>query len=97
MADPATSGQLDELDGLNATRSMILQAYYALRRRVPARHIGTREIMEWIERHEPEETMPSQPLIQLTLTRAEVPHRVPGRPRKDTSVAPLDPPFLPVR
>jgi hypothetical protein len=94
MADPVTSGQLDELDGLNATRALILQAYYALRRRVVARQIGTREIAGWIERHEREETMPSDALIQLTLTEAKVPHRLPGRPRAETSVAVLASPFL---
>lgn len=97
MADPVSSGQLDELDGLNATRALILQAYYALRRRVAARRIGTREIAEWIDQHEPEETMPSHALIQLTLTQAKVPHRLPGRPRNDTSVASLDPPFFLLR
>ena len=94
MANPVSSSHLDELDGLNVTRALILQGYYALRRQVVARQIGTREIAEWIERHEPKETMPSQALIQLTLAAAKVPHRVPGRPRKDTTVAPLAPPFL---
>ena len=94
MANPMASGQLDELDGLNATRALILQGYYALRRRVAARQIGTGEIAEWIEHHEAEETMPSHALIQLTLTQAKVPHRLPGRPRNDTSVGSLEPPFL---
>jgi hypothetical protein len=97
MANPVSSNELDELDGLNATRALILQAYYALRRRVAARQIGTREIAEWIERHEPKETLPSYALIQLTLTEAEVPHRVPGRPRNDTTVTPFVPPFLTLR
>lgn len=94
MANPVSSSHLDKLDGLNVTRALILQAYYALRRQVVARQIGTREIEEWIKRHEPKETMPSQALIQLTLKEANVPHRVPGRPRKDTTVASLAPPFL---
>lgn len=97
MANPVSSNELDELDGLNATRALILQAYYALRRQVAARQIGTREISEWIERHEPNETLPSHALIQLTLTQAEVPHRVPGRPRKETTVTPFPPPFLTLR
>lgn len=96
MANPVSSGQLDELDGLNATRALILQAYYALRRRVTARQIGTSDIAEWIKRHEPQDMMPSQPLIQLTLTRAKVPHRLPGRPRAETSTASVDTPFLPL-
>jgi hypothetical protein len=97
MANPVSSSHLDELDGLNVTRALILQAYYALRRQVVARQIGTREIAEWIERHEPKETMPSQALIQLTLTEAKVPLRVPGRRRKDTTVTPFAPPFLTLR
>lgn len=91
MREPASSSHLDKLDGLNATRALILQAYYALRRRFAPREIGTRDIAEWIGRYEPEETMPSEALIQLTLKRASVPHRLPGRPRKETSVASLDP------
>lgn len=91
MREPATSSHLDKLDGLNATRALILQAYYALRRRFAPREIGIRDIAEWIGRYEPQETMPSEALIQLTLTRTRVPHRVPGRPRKETSVVSLAP------
>ena len=94
MEDLASSGHLDELDGLNATRALILQAYYALRRKYRPRQIGTREIANWIKVHEPEETMPSDALIQLTLTEAKVPHRLPGRPRKDSAALLLAPPFL---
>jgi hypothetical protein len=94
MTEPASISHLDELDGLNATRALILQAYYALRRRFAPRQIGTGEIVKWIGRYEPEETMPSEALIQLTLTRAKVPHRLPGRPRKETSMASLDPPLM---
>jgi hypothetical protein len=89
--------ELDELDGLNATRALILQAYYALRRMFAPREIGTRQITAWIKQHEPEETMPSDALIQLTLTQAKVPHRLPGRPRKGSAALLLAPPFFPVR
>jgi hypothetical protein len=92
MADPASSGHLDELDGLNPTRALILQGYYALRRTSMPRQIGTRQIAAWIRQHEPEESMPSDALIQLTLTQAQVPHRLPGRPRQGS--AELASPFL---
>jgi hypothetical protein len=96
MAEPAPSGHLDELDGLNATRALILEAYYALRRRSTPREIGTRQIAVWIERHEPEESMPSDALIQLTLKQAKVPHRRPGRPRKgSTALLLVSPSFSP--
>jgi hypothetical protein len=94
MADPVLSGHLDELDGLNATRALILQAYYALRRIWTPRQIGTRQITAWIKQHEPEESMPSEALIQLTLTQAKVPHRLPGRPRKDSATASVGSPLL---
>lgn len=94
MAELASSGHLDELDGLNATRALILQGYYALRRISPPRQIGTRQIAAWIKQHEPEETMPSDALIQLTLTQAKVPHRLPGRPRKNSAALSLAPPFF---
>jgi hypothetical protein len=97
MADPASSGHLDELDGLNPTRALILQGYYALRRRSSPRQIGTRQIAAWLRQHEPEETMPSDALIQLTLTRANAPHRLPGRPRKDGAARAVTPPFLLLR
>lgn len=95
MADPVLSGHLDEFDGLNATRALILQAYYVLRRTHPPRHIGPRQIGVWIKQHEPEESMPSDALIQLTLMQAKVPHRLPGPPRKGSAVVPLAFPLLP--
>jgi len=76
---------IDALDGLNPTRALILQGYYALRRTSTPRHIGTRQIRVWIRQHEPEQTMPSDALIQLTLTQAKVPHRLPGRPCKGST------------
>lgn len=97
MTDPVSSDHLDELDGLNATRALILQAYYALRRTSAPRVIGTRQIAAWIEQHEPEESMPSPALMQLTLTHAKVAHRLPGRPRKDSGVLSLAPPFFLLR
>jgi hypothetical protein len=97
MTEPAPSGHLDELDGLNATRALILQAYYALRRRSAPREIGTRQIAEWIKRHEPKEAMPSGALIQLTLTQAKVPHRLPGRPRKTSGALSVASPFVLLR
>lgn len=92
MMDPACSGHLDELDGLNPTRALILQGYYALRRTSTPRQIGTRQIATWIRQHEPHESMPSDALIQLTLTQAKVPHRLPGRPRNASAA--LGSPFL---
>jgi hypothetical protein len=89
---PLCDGHLDKLDGLNPTRALILQAYYALRRTSPPRQIGTRQIALWIRQHEPQESMPSDALIQLTLTQAEVPHRLPGRPRNGSAA--LGSPFL---
>jgi hypothetical protein len=97
MTEPAQSGHLDELDGLNATRALILQAYYGLRRTSAPREIGTREIAAWIKRHEPEEVMPSDALIQLTLTQAKVPHRLPGRPRNNSGAPSVAPPFFLLR
>ena len=97
MAELTSSGHLDKLDGLNATRALILQGYYALRRTSPPHQIGTRQIAAWIKQHEPEEMMPSDALIQLTLTRAKVVHRLPGRPRKDGAARSVAPPFLPLR
>jgi hypothetical protein len=92
------TGLLDKLDGLNPTRALILQAYYALRRIYAPTQIGTRQIAEWIKRHEPTESMPSDALIQLTLARAHVPHRPPGRPRRDSAApVPTPPFFLPPR
>jgi hypothetical protein len=93
-ADPVSSGQLDELDGLNPTRALILQSYYALRRSHAPREIGTREIAVWIGQQEPRESVPSDALIQLTLTQAQVPHRLPGRPRKGRVARWLDSPLL---
>jgi hypothetical protein len=86
--DPSTCGRLDELDGLNATRALILQAYYALRRFSTPTRIGAREIAAWIARCEPDESQPSIALIQLTLAHGKVPHRAPGRPRRE-SLAPV--------
>ena len=95
MLDPSTSGLLDEVDGLNATRALILQAYYALRRLYTPSRIGAQEIAACIKHHEPNESQPSIALIQLTLAHAKVPHRVPGRPRGDSRLpAPASPLLL---
>jgi hypothetical protein len=94
MTEPATTSHLDELDGLNATRALILHAYYGLRRGVAPREIGTREIAAWIEQHEPDEIMPSEALIQLTLKHAKIPHRLPGRPRKNSGAQSVVSPFV---
>jgi hypothetical protein len=97
MEDPISPGLLDESDGLNPTRALILQGYYALRRtRLPI-HIGTRDISLWIKAHEPEESMPSESLILLTLKAAKLAHRAPGRPRHNGSAKVAGPPFLPTR
>jgi hypothetical protein len=95
MEDPISPGLLDETDGLNPTRALILEGYYALRRtRLPI-HIGTRDISLWIKAHEPEESLPSESLIRLTLVTAKLAHRAPGRPRHDGPVKVTGPPFWP--
>jgi hypothetical protein len=95
MEDPLSPGLLDKGDGLNPTRALILQAYYGLRRtRLPI-HIGTRDISVWIKECEPEESLPSDSLIQLTLMSAGLAHRAPGRPRHDGPARVTGHPFLP--
>jgi hypothetical protein len=97
MEDPISAGLLDEGDGLNPTRALILQAYYALRRtRVPV-HIGTRDISVWIKAREPDEPRPSESLNRLTLVSANLAHRAPGRPRHDGPAKVTGPPFLPAQ
>jgi hypothetical protein len=44
MDSIALTGHLDERDGLNPTRALILQAYYGLRRTYAPTQIGTRQI-----------------------------------------------------
>jgi hypothetical protein len=79
-------GLLDECDGLNPSRALILQAYYALRRIYVPGRIGCREIARWIQLNEPKEPLPSDSLIRLTLVHAGIAHRSPGRPRNDSRV-----------
>jgi hypothetical protein len=90
----ALAGHLDERDRLNPTRALILQAYYALRRTYAPRQIGTRQITDWIKLYEPHESVPSESLILLTLREAKVPHRSPGRPRRDEPTPVPAPPFF---
>jgi hypothetical protein len=97
MEDPISPGLLDEGDGLNPTRALILQGYYALRRTHLPIHIGTRDISMWIKGHEPDEALPSESLIRLTLVRAKLAHRAPGRPRHEGPAKATGPPFLPAR
>ena len=87
---------LDEVDGLNPARALILQAYYALRRSYGPTQIGTRQIVAWLKRHEPDEPLPSDSLILLTLRQAQVAHRRRGRPRRDQPTPVPAPPFLPL-
>jgi hypothetical protein len=95
MEDLLSPGLLDKGDGLNPTRALILEAYYALRRtRLPI-HIGMRDISTWIKAREPEEPLPSESLIRLTLMSAKLAHRVPGRPRHDGPGREMEPPLLP--
>jgi len=97
MEDPISPGLLDESDGLNPTRALILQSYYALRRQRLPIHIGTRDISAWIKTYEPREALPSESLIRLTLARARLAHRAPGRPRHDGPAKVTGPPFCPGR
>jgi hypothetical protein len=92
MESDLSAGLLDERDGLNPTRALILEAYYALRRRCAPDRIGCREIAAWIKAQEPKESFPSDSLIRLTLAYAGVAHRSPGRPRNNSRV-PI-PPFV---
>jgi hypothetical protein len=85
---------LDELDGLNPARALILQAYYALRRAYGPMQIGTQQIVAWIKAYEPEESFPSESLILLTLRQANVVHRPRGRPRHDRPTPVPGSPFL---
>jgi hypothetical protein len=93
VAPGRLDGRLDERDGLNPTRALILQAYYALRRSYAPTQIGTPQIAAWIKHYEPNESLPSDALIQLTLANAKVPHRAPGRPRRESVVAVPAPPL----
>jgi hypothetical protein len=90
----ALSGHLDERDGLNPTRALILQAYYGLRRTYAPTQIGTRQITDWIKLYEPNESLPSESLILLTLRQTKVPHRSRGRPRLDDPTPVPAPPFF---
>lgn len=86
MESDISSVLLDDRDGLNPARALILQAYYALRRTVAPERIGCGEILAWIKVHEPKEPAPSEALIRLTLSRHGIAHRAPGRPRNDSRV-----------
>jgi hypothetical protein len=98
MEDLLSREHLDEVDGLNPTRALILQAYFALRRSYPPTQIGTVQITTWIEHYEPDESVPSDSLVLLTLRQAKVVHRPPGRPRGDRPTpVPAPPFFLPRR
>jgi len=79
----AAHGPLDELDGLNPTRALILQGYYALRRTCGPTQIGVPQITRWIRSQEPKASRPSESLILLTLREAKVVRRGRGRPRAD--------------
>ena len=94
MENVLSPGLLDERDGLNPTRALILHAYYGLRRtRVPTQ-IGTSDIVGWIKDNAPGESLPSTSLILLTLGHAKLVHRPPGRPRHDGPVSASASPFL---
>jgi hypothetical protein len=88
------NGHLDEHDGLNPTRALILQAYYGVRRTSLPTQIGTPEIGAWIKHYAPDESLPSESLILLTLRRAGVTHRPRGRPRSDGPTPVPAPPLL---
>jgi hypothetical protein len=98
MACLVLNGHLDDLDGLNPTRALILQAYYGLRRTYAPPQIGVPQITAWIKAYEPHESLPSESLILLTLRQAKIPHRSRGRPRRsDPTPVPAPPFFLPRR
>ena len=75
----AAADPLDE-DGINPVRTLILHAYWGLRRDHPPASIGCREIAAWIRAHDREQPLPSASLIPLTLDRAGLTRRPPGRP-----------------
>lgn len=94
MESLVSGDPLDDLDGLNPARALILQAYYALRRIYGPMQIGTRQIVAWIKLYEPDESLPSESLILLTLRQGKVAHRPRGRPRHDQPTPVPVPPFL---
>jgi hypothetical protein len=69
---------------IDATRALILHAYFGLRRTRTGRMIGVREVREWIGAHEPEADVPSDAVIQRALVAAGVAHRRPGKPHRDS-------------
>jgi hypothetical protein len=84
---------------LDATRALILHAYFGLHRTRPGTAIGTREISDWIEAQEPDIPVPSAAVIQRTLVAAGVVHRGRGQPRHDSRSSAVQEatPLLPVR
>jgi hypothetical protein len=71
-------------DAIDATRALILHAYFGLRRTRAGRSTGVREVREWIGTHEPETDVPSDAVIQRALVAAGVAHRRPGKPHRDS-------------
>ena len=87
---------LDRVDGLNPTRALILQAYFAMRRTCAPGQIGTRQVAGWIKLNEPAEPVPSDTLILTTLKHNKLVHRGSGRPRRDQPM-PVPPLLLQTR
>ncbi len=82
----------------SALQATVLWAYYGLvREGRRGEHIGSAEILAWLDKHLPDEPTPSLSLVQKVLLEHGAAHRREGRPRTDTT-APIDaPPLCAVR
>jgi hypothetical protein len=102
MASPQGIALALRDDAIDATRALILQAYFALRRTRTGRAIGVREVREWIDVHAADTACPSDAVIQRALVAAGLTHRRPGKPHRDSQPGLRDraahgAPFLAVR
>lgn len=92
MSDAATD--LPSPDGLTLKQARILEAYYALRQRLPGSSIGSHEILAELRRKGPRVDLPSEALARDVLHSHDLPRRRGGRPRlASKEVAPADDPL----
>lgn len=68
-------------DRLTVKQARILEAYYALRQRLPGSSIGSREIRQELRVKAPDVRPPSEALVRDVLLSHGLPRRVEGRPR----------------